>query len=177
MADSWVAMTRRRALTLMVGGLVGTALVAAGCGSDDPGASSRSHGSGLASDPPARPPEGEAVIYASPTCGCCGDYATYLESEGWAVSIRRTEEMDAVKAEAGVPDEAASCHTTMVGDYAVEGHVPVDAIDKLLRERPPVEGIALPGMPPGSPGMTGEKAAPFEIVSFDAGAVQPFMTL
>jgi hypothetical protein len=65
----------------------------------------------------------------------------------------------------------------MVGDHVVEGHVPVEAIEKLLRDRPAVDGIALPGMPPGSPGMGGARAGPFEVVSFRAGKVEPFVTL
>jgi hypothetical protein len=117
------------------------------------------------------------VIYASPTCGCCGGYAGYLESEGYTVDLRRTDGVDAIRAGAGVPEEATSCHTTMVGDRVAEGHVPVQAIEKLLRDRPAVDGIALPGMPPGSPGMGGARAGPFEVVSFRAGKVEPFVTL
>lgn len=171
------AVTRRRALALMVGGLVGGVAIAAGCSSGEPDASSRSVGADGLSSTPDRPAKGEAVIYAAPSCSCCGEYARYLESEGYAIDLRRTDELDAIRADAGVPDQTASCHTTMVGDYVVEGHVPIDAIDKLLRERPAVDGIALPGMPAGSPGMGGAKAGPFEVLSFHAGEVDRFMTL
>lgn len=117
-------------------------------------------------------------MYASPSCGCCGEYAGYLESEGsYKVDLQRTEDLDTIRAEAGVPEEAAGCHTTLVGGYAVDGHVPLDAIDKLLRERPSVDGIALPGMPAGSPGMGGAKDGPFEILSFRDGEVQPYTTV
>src|SRR5262245_57038036 len=185
MTDSPV--TRRRALTLMAGGLVGAVAVAAGCASGGSEGPSRSLAATTAPEPqagtapskaaPTKAAPTKAVIYAGPTCACCGDYAGYLRSEGYAVDLRRTEQRDAIRANAGVPDEAASCHTAMVGDYVVEGHVPVAAIGKLLRERPAVDGIALPGRRAGSPGMGGEQAGPLGIVSFRAGRVTPYMTL
>ena len=171
MADP--TLSRRRALYLVLGGAVAGAAALAGCSSDEP--------SDEAGRDANRDGDGErdaAVVYASPSCGCCGQYADYLGSEGgYAVDLRRTDEVDAIRTEAGVPDDAAGCHTTMIGDYAVEGHVPLEAIDRLLRERPAVDGIALPGMPAGSPGMGGAKEAPFEVVSFAGGTVEPFTTV
>jgi hypothetical protein len=153
----------------------------AGCGSDEP---DKASGSGADDDsqatdtttPGASGAGGEAaVVYASPSCGCCGDYADYLGAEGgYTVDLQRTDELDTIRADAGVPDDAAGCHTTMVGGYVVEGHVPLEAIDKLLGDQPDVDGISLPGMPTGSPGMSGPKDGPFEIVSFRGGEVQPY---
>jgi hypothetical protein len=119
----------------------------------------------------------EAVTYSSPGCGCCGGYADYLGEHGYTVDRRETDDLDSVRADAGVPDDAAGCHTTMIGDYVVEGHVPVEAVDRLLQERPAVDGISLPGMPDGSPGMSGAKAGAFEIVSFKDGTVRRFMSV
>lgn len=94
-----------------------------------------------------------ATVYKSPTCGCCEEYVRYLQSNGFAVTAVNRNDMDAVKARYGVPRNAQSCHTMQIGDYVVEGHVPVGAIRKLLTERPRIRGIAVPGMPPNSPGM------------------------
>ena len=104
-----------------------------------------------------------ATLYKSPSCGCCSAYADYLEEHGFDVDVVVRDDMDAIKAQASVPDHLRSCHTTMIGRYAVEGHVPADAIDKLLEQRPFTRGIAMPGMPAGSPGMGGSKQGPFEV--------------
>jgi hypothetical protein len=116
----------------------------------------------------------EATMYRSPTCGCCGEYGTYLEAAGWAVAIEMTEDTASLKRERGIPEAAWSCHTMVVDGYVIEGHVPLAAIEDLLARRPAVEGIALPGMPPGSPGMGGEKTGDFVVVSFVAGATTEF---
>ncbi|HEY8546765.1 MAG TPA: DUF411 domain-containing protein [Acidimicrobiales bacterium] len=175
---SGLVMTRRRALYLALGAAVAAAGAAAGCSSGGSDASDESDGAGLTSGGDEPSDGDEVVVYASPSCGCCGQYAEYLGSEGgYPVDLRRTDEVDAIRAEAGVPDEAAGCHTTTIRDYVVEGHVPLEAIDKLLRERPAVDGISLPGMPTGSPGMSGPQEAPFEIVSFAGGTVRPFTTV
>ncbi|HWO70301.1 MAG TPA: DUF411 domain-containing protein [Actinomycetota bacterium] len=127
-----------------------------------------------ASTPAAGP---TITVYASPGCGCCHRYIPYLRAHGFAVREVRADDVTAVKVDLGVPEEAWSCHTATVGRYVIEGHVPVEAIERLLAERPAVDGIALPGMPAGAPGMDGEKAAPFEIVAFRDGRVVPFMTV
>jgi hypothetical protein len=169
-------LTRRRALGLAVAGAASVVAALTGCssGSDDSDESSRSDSGGLASDIGGD----TVVVYASPSCGCCAQYADYLEAEGgYSVDLRRSEDLDTIRADAGVPQQAAGCHTTMLGDYVVEGHVPIEAIRKLERERPAVDGIALPGMPTGSPGMGGTKDGRFEIVSFADGTVDAFTTV
>jgi len=125
---------------------------------------------------PARAAE-EAVVYKDPNCGCCGDYAKVLESEGFRVRVKETTALDALRRMAGVPDKLASCHTITIGKYVVEGHVPVAAVNKLLAEKPDIRGIALPGMPQGSPGMTGVKEGPFVVYEIgSAGQPKVFMT-
>lgn len=106
------------------------------------------------------------TVHKSPLCGCCGEYIAILRQLGADVTVIDAQDTASVKRELGVPMSAWSCHTTVVEGYAVEGHVPLEAIERLLDERPEVDGIALPGMPAGSPGMTGVKAAPFEVVTF-----------
>lgn len=99
----------------------------------------------------------DAVIYKSPTCGCCRGWAAYLQRSGYHVTVVDHEDMDAVKDGLGVPADMRSCHTAKIGGYVVEGHVPAEAVDKLLDDQPRVIGIAAPGMPSGSPGMDGPK--------------------
>ncbi|AMC35036.1 DUF411 domain-containing protein [Janthinobacterium sp. B9-8] len=93
-----------------------------------------------------------ATLYKSPTCGCCEEYAKYLEKNGFKVKAINSNDMSAIKAQYG-SSNLASCHTTRVANYTVEGHVPVAAIQKLLREKPAIAGISAPGMPQNSPGM------------------------
>ena len=106
------------------------------------------------------------TVHKSPLCDCCGEYIAILRQRGADVTVIDSQDTAGVKQGLGVPMSAWSCHTTVVEGYSVEGHVPLEAIERLLDERPEVDGIALPGMPPGSPGMNGIKAAPFEVVAF-----------
>ena len=113
-------------------------------------------------------------VAQSEACGCCGEWVAYLEQHGASVEVTHVDDLAAVKAAAGVPGELGSCHTATVAGYVVEGHVPVQAIVDLLDTAPDIDGIALPGMPAGSPGMPGEQQAPFEVASFTDGAVSAF---
>lgn len=112
------------------------------------------------------------TLYKSPYCGCCGLWAAYLRKHGFQVEVVKTEDMEPVKRKAGVPDELQTCHTAFIGDYVVEGHVPVPAIRRLLGERPKVLGIAVPGMPAGSPGMPSVDAEPYQVFAFAADGTQ-----
>ena len=105
----------------------------------------------------------EATLYKTPDCGCCEGYASYLREHGYKVTVKPSHDMPMIKKLAGVSEELEGCHTTMIGGYVVEGHVPVGPIEKLLSERPAIKGISLPGMPQGSPGMSGRKEAPFTV--------------
>jgi hypothetical protein len=109
-------------------------------------------------------------VYKSPACGCCGDWITHLQENGFAVEVIDTNDMATVKAALGVPPEMGSCHTAEIGDYLVEGHVPADDIKSFLAEAPDARGIAVPGMPVGSPGMEvdGRAADPYDVVAFGA---------
>jgi len=107
-----------------------------------------------------------AVLYKSPECSCCEQYADYLRDNGFEVTVRPTEDLSLIKEMNGVPDGFEGCHTTLVDGYVIEGHVPVDSVNRLLAERPDVTGISLPGMPEGAPGMTGSKSEPFVIYDF-----------
>jgi hypothetical protein len=104
-----------------------------------------------------------AVLYKDPQCGCCGGYADYLQQNGFAVEQKPTTDLAEISRNAGVPTELQGCHTMFVDGYVVDGHVPVKVIRKLLSERPAIAGITLPGMPDGSPGMTGVKRELFII--------------
>lgn len=124
----------------------------------------------------ARPaPVTEIVVYKSPSCGCCTKWVEYLRKQGFTVVARDTSGMSAVKAELGVPDAMASCHTAMVGGYVIEGHVPAADIERLLKEHPKVVGLSVPGMVTGSPGMEGGTPEHYKVLTFDAkGATKVF---
>lgn len=108
--------------------------------------------------------DGEIKIYKSGSCGCCGVYGGYFQREGNSdAEIVDLENIDGVKSQYGVPSAMESCHTTIIGDYFVEGHIPLEAVEKLLIEKPDIKGIAMPGMPSGSPGMPGAKKEDFVI--------------
>ena len=113
-------------------------------------------------------------IHRSPTCECCHEWVAYLRAEGTVVTEVEEADVSAYKRSLGIPQELWSCHTSAVDSYVVEGHVPREAIERLLAERPDIDGIALAGMPPGSPGMPGPKEAPLEVQSFRDGVVTLF---
>jgi hypothetical protein len=113
----------------------------------------------------------KATMFKQPYCGCCDGHADHLRENGYDVTVQQTEHLSSIKRQYRVPQELEGCHTTIVGGYVVEGHVPAGIIRRLLKERPPIRGISLPGMPDGSPGMTGQKKEPFTVYSFgDDGA-------
>lgn len=116
----------------------------------------------------AAPAERTMIVHKDPLCGCCTTWAEQIEAAGFVVEQRPTSLMAQVKAALGVPDDLVSCHTAEIDGYVVEGHVPVSAIEALLAQRPDVDGIAVPGMPMGSPGMEAPGYAPerYEVVSF-----------
>lgn len=111
------------------------------------------------------------VVHRTETCGCCGGYEDELEAAGFTVEQVMHDDIMAVKDDFGVPDDERSCHTNEVDGYAVEGHVPVQALLDLLAQAPDVAGISLAGMPAGSPGMPGEQTEPFVVRTFADGVV------
>ena len=117
------------------------------------------------------------TVYKSPTCGCCSQWIEHMRSHGFAVKSLDVDDVTTIKTQYGVPDAAGSCHTALVGGYVVEGHVPAETVKRLLREKPKVIGIAVPGMPAGSPGMEvpSGRVDPYDVVSFDkTGAISVF---
>ena len=109
------------------------------------------------------------TVYKSASCGCCGKWVEHVEKHGFTVKVVNVDDVRAVKAKAGIPDRLASCHTSMVGGYVVEGHVPAADIKKLLAQKPKAKGIAVAGMPMGAPGMEhGDHRQAFESVLIKA---------
>jgi hypothetical protein len=149
------AMNRRAMLTLLVGataGIISTSSQAAA--------------------------ENKAVtLYKDPQCGCCEGYADYLRSNGFAVSIVPTHDLPLLDEKYGIPTELSPCHISLIGGYVVGGHVPIEAVNRLLGEKPPITGITLPGMPMGSPGMTGRKTEPFKIYEIAKGSPKIYATV
>lgn len=119
----------------------------------------------------------DVEMYKSPTCSCCGKYAEYLTAKGFKVTVIEVSDPTEIKKNLGVPEEMWACHTLKLGRYYVEGHVPVEAIHKLLKDKPDIDGIALPGMPEGSPGMGGVKREPFIIYSISKGEIKEYMRM
>jgi hypothetical protein len=119
----------------------------------------------------AQPPRPEVMVYKSPTCGCCKGWVSHVQRHGFRVKVEDLTDLQPIKTRHGVPSALQSCHTALVDGYVVEGHVPADLVDRLLRERPRVAGIAVPGMPVGSPGMEvpGQPAERYQVVTFDRG--------
>jgi len=104
-----------------------------------------------------------AKLYKNPSCGCCGEYAKYLQARGYDVEVIPTRDLPAIKQAQKVPARLEACHTTLIDGYVFEGHVPVESINRVLKERPMIKGLSVPGMPAGSPGMTGVKQDPLEV--------------
>lgn len=111
-------------------------------------------------------PSAAVKVWKDPNCGCCSGWVDHLRRNGFAVAVFETADMQAVKAQRRVPAALASCHTAEVGRYIIEGHVPASAIRRLLSEKPEALGLAVPGMPIGSPGMEGGTPEIYEVVLF-----------
>jgi hypothetical protein len=107
----------------------------------------------------------EITVYKSPQCGCCSKWAAHLRQHGFAVKEMSTAHLPEYKSRYGVTPELASCHTAVVEGYVIEGHVPAADIQRLLTERPEVQGLVVSGMPIGSPGMEGPHKKPYEVLS------------
>lgn len=115
----------------------------------------------------------QATLYKNPQCSCCEAYAQYLEQNGFQVAINPTNDLAEISLKAGVPAALEGCHTMFVGGYVVDGLVPVEIVRKLLDEKPAIAGITLPGMPPGSPGMPGQKTGPLTVYAVSKDGTPP----
>lgn len=123
------------------------------------------------------PQEIKITVFKDPDCSCCGDYVDYLKTKGFAVEVIVAQDIISLKEKYNIPTNMESCHTSVIGKYFVEGHVPIEAIRKLLTEKPNIDGISLPGMPAGSPGMGGIKTGAFQIYGLKNGQASEFMSL
>ncbi|WP_280546818.1 MULTISPECIES: DUF411 domain-containing protein [unclassified Halomonas] len=119
----------------------------------------------------------EATLYKNPQCGCCDGYARHLEEMGIAVTVIDDRDLGQIKEASGLPYGLGACHTIEMGEYVIEGHVPLAAVEKLFEERPDIDGIGLAGMPLGTPGMPGPQQAPYEVYQFSDRQDTAFMTL
>lgn len=109
----------------------------------------------------------EITVYKSPTCGCCSEWVKHLEENGFSVTSHNVQDVGKYKQQANLPYGMGSCHTAFVDGYAVEGHVPASDIKRMLTEKPAIRGIAVPGMPMGSPGMEyGDRKDAYHVISY-----------
>jgi hypothetical protein len=106
-------------------------------------------------------------VYKTPTCGCCKGWVQHLRDNGFQVETMDMPDLSMIKQKYGVAPALQACHTAIVNGYVVEGHVPADVILKMLKEHPAVAGIAVPGMPSGSPGMEGASKQAYDVLTFD----------
>ena len=110
----------------------------------------------------------EIAIWKTPTCGCCSKWVEHMRAAGFTPKVTDMPDVSPIKRKHGVPVELESCHTAIVGGYTVEGHIPADVIQQMLKEKPAIVGIAVPGMPVGSPGMeAGTRKAAYNVMAFD----------
>lgn len=115
------------------------------------------------------------TVHKTPWCGCCAGWAQHLKRNGYAVTIEEAEDLDPIKRMLGVPAHLEACHTAVVEGYVVEGHVPAEAIAQLLAQRPALTGLAVPGMPMGSPGMEGATSEAYDVIGFGPAGEAVFL--
>ena len=115
------------------------------------------------------------TVHRDPNCGCCLGWVQHLQKAGFSTKVLETKDLEAVKTRLGVPDDLAACHTAEVLGYVIEGHVPAPALQRFLAEKPNATGLAVPGMPIGSPGMEGGKPEAYEVVLFAPGGRRSYM--
>lgn len=143
-------LTRRSALAIFAAGLVVPAFSA-----------------------PAQSPA--MTVHKDPKCGCCAAWVRHLKDAGFAVTVEETANLQAVRKRLGVPGDLAACHTAEIEGYVIEGHVPALAVRQLLEKRPAAVGLAVPGMPAGSPGMEGGTPRKYDVVLFGPSGRQSFL--
>ncbi|MEK6950353.1 MAG: DUF411 domain-containing protein [Nanoarchaeota archaeon] len=120
----------------------------------------------------------QVTLFKSQSCGCCDLYLRYMEKNDYAVTVNQVDDLSPVKDKYHIPQQMQSCHTSVIGNYFVEGHMPTEAIVKLMAEKPDIAGIALPGMPSGSPGMPGSKQGRWTIYAVGKdGSITEFMKI
>jgi len=146
-------MINRRGFVIRVSGLVAAGVAGGRLAAEVPGWS-------------AKPTP--ITVYKSSSCECCAKWVDHVRDSGFEPVVHDEEDMDAIKAQLGVPEQVRSCHTALVGKYLIEGHVPASDIQRLVRQQPGVAALAVPGMPSGTPGMAqpGAKITGFEVVAF-----------
>ena len=157
-------LSRRAALTMLVGGAGGAAL----------------HGGSrgvIVSSARATPSRGDVTLYKNPQCGCCEGYADYLRDNGFNVKAISTNDLTVMGQKYGIPDDQQPCHISLIGGYVVGGHIPMEVIDRLLAEKPKMAGITLPGMPEGTPGMPGNKPGPLDIYEIGGSPPKVYATI
>ena len=127
----------------------------------------------------ARTPTPMMSVFKTPTCGCCAKWVDHMRQNGFTVHVTDLNDLSSVKSKHGVPARLQSCHTGVVNGYVVEGHVPAADVKRLIKEKPAIVGITVPGMPAGSPGMEvpGITPPPYDVLTFDkAGATKVYAT-
>jgi hypothetical protein len=149
------AMNRRALLLLLIGGAAGIVAPSARAAGDSK----------------------KVTLYKDPQCGCCEGYANYLRGNAFAVTIVPTHDLPLLDEKYGIPADLQPCHISLIGGYVVGGHVPIEIVNRLLADKPAITGITLPGMPLGSPGMSGEKTAPFKIYEISKGSRRVYATV
>ena len=147
----------RRALLTVVGGAGAAALIGGG-------ATMLASPGGVAAGS-----RGDVTLYKDPQCSCCEGYADYLTSNGFKVAVVPTHDLPLLDAKYGIPNDQQPCHLSLIGGYAVGGHIPIEVVNRLLAEKPQIAGINLPGMPTGVPGMPGNKSGPLTIYEIGKG--------
>src|SRR6266852_3842234 len=115
------------------------------------------------------------LVHKDPDCGCCAGWVRHLKDAGFAVTVEETADLQVVRKRLGVPADLAACHTAEIAGYVIEGHVPASAVRRFLKERPDATGLAVPGMPAGSPGMEGGASQRYNAVLFGAAGRRTFM--
>lgn len=171
-ADHGLQLSRRRflrsaGLAVVAGGTIS---VLAACGDDGDGTATPA--------PPPGSPRGTSVsLYRQEGCSCCASYAGYLEDNGFTVAMDTVDDLGPVRDRYAIPEDAVGCHTSVIEDYVIEGHVPVEAIDRVLIERPAVDGISVTGMPANAPGMGDPNGEPLAILAFSDGRVSDYMSV
>jgi len=157
-------LSRRALLTVLVGGASGAALIGGA-------------GGGIPLSASAAPNRGDVTLYKNPQCGCCEGYADYLRDNGFKVKAISTHDLTVMGQKYGIADDMQPCHISLIGGYVVEGHIPIEVVNRLLFEKPQITGITLPGMPEGTPGMPGKKRGRLDINEIGSNPPKVYATI